>query len=519
VRTADQSVARRSVFSDPVSRWALVASVAWVAGYAVLTALSRGSAPASRFVGDILYIVPVAAGVVAAALASRRGTGRHRMLWRVLAVAYAAQFGGEVIYSGYDYLVPSGVPDVSAADAGYLTASALTLVAVVIGFGSAGALRHFRGLLDTGLILVSLGGLGWQIFIKSQWAGSQSWTDLVALAYPVLDVAVISCVSIVGLGGHRGIPLAVRLVGLAAALNAISDMVYTYLLTFNSYDSGGWLDVCFEAGATCSFLAAVIALRLPERPAERRDFDRGLTLLPILTSTAACFTLVIFQKVRSGTVDSPTLLTCGLLFLAVLLRQYLFTADRAALAEQLRQAVGEQQRLADTDALTGLHNRRFLTKTLAEREQQDPARPLSLLMIDLDRFKQINDTYGHPAGDAVLQAAAARIVAACRRTDVVARVGGEEFVVLLPGVGPDEATATAEAIRRRISAEPVRPGVLSIALTTSIGVASQDGPGRADLLRLADQALYQAKALGRDRVVTSQPPPDVTQQLAAVTGP
>jgi PleD family two-component response regulator len=118
----------------------------------------------------------------------------------------------------------------------------------------------------------------------------------------------------------------------------------------------------FEAGAVVAFLSAMVAMRLPEPPAQRRSFDRGLTLLPILTSTAATFTLVIFKKLTSGTVDNLTLVMVAVLFLTVLLRQYLFVTDRAALAEQLRQALRKQERLAVTDGLTGLYNRRYLTE-------------------------------------------------------------------------------------------------------------------------------------------------------------
>ena len=498
-----------------VRRWSLVAAVGWLGCYALLTALSRNTPAGALFVGDIVYVVPVLGSAVIATLAARRAAGRHRLLWWVLAGAYVAQTAGETIYGAYDYLSPDGPPDVSAADVGYLTASALTLVAMLIGFGSAGLLRHFRGLLDVGLILVGVGGLGWQMLIRPQLTHAPTTTDLVSLAYPVLDIALIGCITIIGLGGHRRVPFAVRLVFIAGGLNALSDMVYTYLLIFGSYRSGGWLDVCFEAAATCSLTAAFIAWRRPEKPAEKRTFDRGLTLLPILVSTAATFTLVIFQKVRTGTVDTPTLVAGGVLFLAVLLRQYLFTTDRAALAEQLRHAVREQQRLADTDGLTGLYNRRYLTDRLGRHEDQTSGRPTGLMMIDLDHFKNINDTYGHPAGDAVLRATASLIAAAVRGTDLIARYGGEEFVVLLPDTTTEQTRVIAEAIRQRVAESPVAHGGQSIPVTASIGVAGHDGRPAVPLLEPADQALYEAKAQGRNRVCTRSATPRPTATATA----
>jgi diguanylate cyclase (GGDEF)-like protein len=258
--------------------------------------------------------------------------------------------------------------------------------------------------------------------------------------------------------------------------------------------------VGFETAAVISGLAAVVAMRLPEPPAEPRSFDRGLTLLPILTSTAATFTLVIWEKTGTGTVGTPTLVIGGVLFLTVLLRQYLFTADRAALAEQLRQAALEQRRLAVTDGLTGLYNRRYLTDRMAE-----VSGAVSLLVIDLDFFKLVNDTHGHPAGDAVLRETAARIASAARAADVVARYGGEEFVVLLPDTAEDDAASLAERIRRRIGESPVTEAGLEIAVTASVGVATERSGDADRLMDAADRAVYQAKARGRDRVVVHDP--------------
>jgi two-component system, cell cycle response regulator len=488
--------------ADPVCRWLVAAGLGWLVFYGLMTWFARDSDSLSRFVGDVLYQVPIAASAVAACLAARRLTGRHGRLWLILAAAYTAQLGGECVWAGYDYLTTDGPPAPSLADAGYLTASALTVVAVLVGFGGAGRLRHARGLLDAALISVSVGALGWQMLVRPQLADGMAIPDLINVAYPLLDIAMLGCLSIIGIGGHRAVPLAVRLVGVAGGLNAINDMVYTYLSVFSDYDSGGWLDVCFETAAVVSFLAAVVAIRLPEPPATRRSFDRGLTPLPIFTSTVATFALVTFEKVRIGTVRTPTLVIVGVLFLAVLLRQYLFTADRAALAEQLRQSVLEQRRLAVTDGLTGLYNRRFLTDRLAEASGE-----VSLLVIDLDFFKRVNDTYGHPVGDAVLRETAARIASTARIDDVVARYGGEEFVVFLPATGEQDAARLAERIRQRIRESPVSEAGLEIAVTASIGVATERAGDSGRLMDVADRAVYQAKAQGRDRVAVHEPVP------------
>ncbi|MEQ8604781.1 MAG: sensor domain-containing diguanylate cyclase [Marivibrio sp.] len=160
--------------------------------------------------------------------------------------------------------------------------------------------------------------------------------------------------------------------------------------------------------------------------------------------------------------------------------------------------------LANTDVLTGAYNRRFFLEA-AEREQRRAARhaqDVGLLMIDVDRFKQINDRYGHAVGDGVLQAVADAALSVLRAHDVFARWGGEEFVALLPQTDASGALAGAERIRRKIEASAVAgPDGAPIPVTVSVGASVRIGPEEtlSDMLRRADAALYQAKADGRNR--------------------
>jgi diguanylate cyclase (GGDEF)-like protein len=160
------------------------------------------------------------------------------------------------------------------------------------------------------------------------------------------------------------------------------------------------------------------------------------------------------------------------------------------------------RRQASHDGLTGLLNRNTVLAKLHEEiaRQQRESRPLSLLMIDLDRFKSINDTYGHQAGDAVLRQSAARMTAAARRYDAIGRYGGEEFLVVLPGCDLAAAVSQAERLREAIASTPMVLPERELAVTCSIGVACSSGLGAEALIRHADQALYEAKANGRNRV-------------------
>lgn len=174
--------------------------------------------------------------------------------------------------------------------------------------------------------------------------------------------------------------------------------------------------------------------------------------------------------------------------------------------EALREANAELERLANTDPLTGLANRRrFLERLDGEIERADRyERPLSLILLDLDRFKAVNDTHGHAAGDDVLRDAARVLRAVSREVDLPARIGGEEMTLLLPETDRRGARAVAERIRSAIErARHAAPDGDPFRVTASLGVASA-GPGArtgAELLQRADEALYRAKEAGRNRVV------------------
>ena len=179
---------------------------------------------------------------------------------------------------------------------------------------------------------------------------------------------------------------------------------------------------------------------------------------------------------------------------------------RKRFSEVLRGAVQASMELAITDGLTGLHNRRYLDSHLGTLFGDAIARqrPVAALILDIDRFKSINDTYGHEAGDEVLRTFAERIRLHTRGIDIVARYGGEEVVIILPEVGLPEAQVIAERIRERIEILPfsVQQATRSVGVTVSIGVAVRDAAdvSAGDMLKRADLALYRAKAAGRNRV-------------------
>lgn len=219
---------------------------------------------------------------------------------------------------------------------------------------------------------------------------------------------------------------------------------------------------------------------------------------PIVFLTAETSPRIDFEAMNAGALDY---LVKGEITPRVLERSLRYAVKLADSFAALRQ-------LATHDELTGLLNRREFDRIL--NEEQDRAsrfqHALALLMIDVDFFKRVNDSYGHPAGDVVLREISARLAATVRNVDKVARYGGEEFAVILVQTDLNGAVDVARRIREAVAAAPISVASdVALPITVSVGVAalSREATTAAALLAHADKALYAAKAGGRDRVVRS----------------
>ena len=174
-------------------------------------------------------------------------------------------------------------------------------------------------------------------------------------------------------------------------------------------------------------------------------------------------------------------------------------------ADRLHTMLNESIQLAVIDALTGVNNRRYLESHLAPliEAAADGSRPLSLMILDIDHFKAVNDTYGHDAGDEVLKVFASRIKGVIRAVDLLCRLGGEEFIVVMPDTTLEVAARIGERIRQTVNAAmfPIHDGATQIPVTVSIGIADRRHDRQPELvLKRADKALYMSKNNGRNRV-------------------
>jgi len=248
--------------------------------------------------------------------------------------------------------------------------------------------------------------------------------------------------------------------------------------------------------------------------ARRIKSNAALPFIPIIMQTALDTTEAKVEGLEAGADDYITK-PIDFPELKARLRSMLrIKRLQEALEERERELLEANERLrhmSQTDALTGLDNRRHLEERIEEMfaHAKRLGEPFSCVMCDLDKFKVVNDTYGHQAGDAVLRQFAHILVEAAREIDRVGRYGGEEFMLLLPNALPDDAVVFAERVRKRVEAHTFTFDGGSIQRTASFGVAGWPHPRIDhcdDLVRSADDALYVAKETGRNKVVLFDSP-------------
>jgi diguanylate cyclase (GGDEF)-like protein len=327
---------------------------------------------------------------------------------------------------------------------------------------------------------------------------------VVTFAYPVGDLVVIFAMVVLMLRGTRRDDKTVLGIALCAiGLFVVADLAYAHLSLNTNYQAGSWPDATWMLAQCLLVCAAALqgqrsgSVTSPgsaQRPGESARFSR----LPYVAMTVGVGLVAI---VAYHTAHYPL---NGLIIGTVFLVAVVMVRQLIAQRENVR-LLAHTTALASTDTLTGLTNRR----TFFERAQAElslahySSQPVSALMIDVDNFKQINDTYGHAAGDLVLHTIGAIGSQHLRGNDHLARYGGDEFVALLPNTTLEAAARIALRFADAVSAETFHLGDTDVTLTLSIGAAHADGcQDLAELIARADNAVYRAKRAGRACVQT-----------------
>ncbi|BEL03657.1 hypothetical protein Q0Z83_018480 [Actinoplanes sichuanensis] len=438
--------------------------------------------------GNVLYLITYVTMCVMAWIAvARIEAGPDRHPWVLAATAQALWLLGDVIEMAYFYLSSTGVPPVGPADAFWLAGYPLLAVALTM-MARRRAPGQLRGAVLDGLTLTVAAGLAsWQFLISPiLGTGLGLAESVVPPLYPIADVALLAGVLFIALSpGGRGTPT--RLLLGAVGLYLAIDIGYNVLPLFLDYSVVARIGPLIMLGN-----ALIIAASLhPARAELTRPGRRVNVLHPsrVLFLGLAFLSAPTLSVVKSG-VDHNAVIA---LVATALSTAFVLTRFTIAVREQER-AQAQLAYQARHDPLTGLANRSVLTDRL-----ERPG-PVAVLYLDLDGFKEVNDSYGHEAGDLVLSTVATRLSAAVRTTDLVVRLGGDEFVLLCPDLPQTEAVRLAERVLEDV-ARPIEFQGAVLDIGASVGIA-EDAPDR-DVLRTADMAMYEAKKQGRGRWVVA----------------
>jgi diguanylate cyclase (GGDEF)-like protein len=427
------------------------------------------------------------------------GILRHRppapVVWWCFALGVFANATGAVVETFIgDVLHASTFP--SVADAFYLFLYPAVALGLAMMIRRRNQTRDWGSLVDATTITTGLGLLAW-VFLIRPVADDQSIGligHVVSIAYPVGDLVLLAMFVRLQLGVRDRTP-AHHLITGSLLLLLGGDTAWAVINQMVWEPNDTVVHVLYMTFMVAYVLFGAAALHPSARELGQPDTAQAPRLSPALLTLLTAASLIApgilaLQVARHQITDGVAIVVGSVtLFLLVVTRM-------AQLLRQLEQQSKRVRELSRTDELTGLPNRRALTAELPramERARRDGI-PLSVTMIDLDHFKRFNDSYGHPAGDRLLKAAAAAWTEQLRTVDHLARYGGEEFILLLPDAGLAHASEVVERLR---AATP-------LGQTFSGGLAQWDGSETSDeLIARADAALYQAKRGGRDRVLTA----------------
>jgi diguanylate cyclase len=481
----------RSVMAMPKALWiAGFAGVAFVVIGAWLLA-GWGGVDTTRTVSDIGSVAFGLFALTCAGVAGWSARGRDRGAWICLIIGLAGWFVGDAIWAHYELWARVRDPFPSMADGAYLLFPVGACLALVLfPIGHSGQSRT-RLVLDGLIVAGSLFVVSWVGGLRTVFAASAAghFALALAVAYPISDLVTITVAVLVLARTHTGQRAAITLLTLGITLIALSDSGFVYLIADNGYMSGSLIDLGWLAGLLLLGVAAVVGVPTPATDSGTAGVPPRVALwLPYAVLLLASLVGTIYLLPKPG--SAPVLGMALLLVSAILLRQFLVVAEN----RQLLVALADQ---ASRDPLTGLANRALFYERLGAALQLRHRNPgtLTVLSLDLDGFKRVNDSLGHAAGDALLIEVARRIVGCVRTGDTVGRLGGDEFAIL-----SENGAEPPLGVANRVSDTFDKPFFIDgqdISVRASVGLAlaaAQDPDVSVDqLLKQADMAMYSAK--------------------------
>jgi diguanylate cyclase (GGDEF)-like protein len=473
-----------------------------VAAFVADLTLRPGGVHLTRTIDDIAEMLAAACASAAAAWRALHSRRRTRTSWLLIAGGTGGWALGEAIWCYYELIAGRDTPFPSLADVGFLVFPVLGLAGLLVRPSAAFAGQgRLRVALDAVLVAASLFVVSWATALGEVYrAGADStFAAVVSLAYPGSDLLLLTVtvivVSYARTGARRGLGW------IAAALVALSvgDSGFAYLTAIDHYGAVNLVDAGWVAGFLILAVAALLD-DVSDENVEAAVAPKFALLMPFGPAAAAI--LVLLRQAATHQVLGPAVTVGGtFLVFALIGRQMLMLLENRALMNRISHQ-------AFHDVLTGLANRALFNDRLEHALDLHcrDLRPVAVLLIDIDDFKTVNDSLGHPVGDELLVRISERLCASVRTGDTVARLGGDEFAVLVE----DGGDAFDVASRLLMSLDlPVSIGGRELPVRASIGVAQLD-PGDApanaiEMLKRADVAMYAAKRSGKGTVMPYSP--------------
>jgi diguanylate cyclase (GGDEF)-like protein len=501
----------RSLSRRPVSV-PLAVAVAGVFGAVGLGSSGLLSPWWSQFVDDLAQFGAGLAATLACWLTARRHTGAQRR-WRLwMGAGTCGWMIGQFIWSWYQLFRDDALPSPSLADAGYLTLPVFALPALVALAGDRpveGGPRRLAAqlvmVLDGLIVVGALFVLTWATSLGAvvRAGAGTTFAYTVAIAYPVTDLLLTVIVILLLARSAAVNRRQLSILGVGLFCLSFSDSVFAYLVAAGAQRMPPLADAGFIAGQALVAVAAATPTRDAPAASPRPHHRWGHLLLPYVP-VAGTGVLFMIQLVRGRPMDMFEIAVETAVISLLIIRQAVTLVENAVLLDRLSDSQARLSHQAFHDGLTGLSNRVLFQDRLdhALALHHRDARPLAVLFLDLDDFKAVNDRYGHHAGDRLLHLVADRLRGAVREGDTIARVGGDEFAVLLEGGG--DPGVPAERIMAALR-QPFDLDGATVTVAASVGLveAGQHGPVHtADmLLRRADAAMYAGKRQGKGTLV------------------
>jgi diguanylate cyclase (GGDEF)-like protein len=462
-----------------------------------------------ELVGDAFFVPAGIAAVWTALRAAARCEAhlRLRLAWRLIALASCLYMAGDVAQTVYE--ASGHLPYPSVADAFYLSFYPCLLWGLLCVPGVAATLRE-RLRLGLDLAVVAVAGAAVVIYVvlgPTVLAAGPDLQSAISVAYPVGDMVLLVGLGALVLRRHSGFsPRTLQLMAVGVVFFIAADLVYGWITLHATYHGGDPVDALWLI-AVALFAVAGSAQEVPPpgRPPFAGAGTGAGTVLARATwapyvAVAVGYGLLLFNERNDRLFPDGVVVLCAVVITALVsARQFLAQRDLVSIQGQLSHQ-------SSHDPLTGLPNRSLVIDCAAQMLAgvRCTGQPIAALYVDIDGFKRVNDSFGHAAGDELLAAVSARLSEVIRESDVVGRIGGDEFVVLLANIRGD---AIPDRIATRICESLARPvGLPSadgrrLAITASVGIAQRTEGTADDLLRDADFALYEAKRGGRNRWV------------------